>query len=136
MPLSEKGKSGKVYTYDLCKCVQWYIGRQSGGNDTNMEAERLRKITLEADLIQIQKDKLNDDLVAVQDVMDIVVAEYATVRGKVLALPTKVTPELVIVETDVEIMNILNLATRELLEELTLSEVKDDAEFIKKISGA
>ena len=134
MPQVEKGKSGKVYTYDLCKCVQWYVRRQSGGNDASLETERLRKLSLEADIIQIQKDKLNDELVAVQDVMDVVVNEYATVRGKVLALPTKVTPELAIVETDIEIMDILNLAVRELLDELTLDTGKDADEFITAIS--
>ena len=122
---------GGVYEYYLPEVFKWHANRRNS-TQQQMDEEKLRKLTLEADKLQLEKDIAEGRAVFIEDICDVVTKEFSTVRAKLLSLPTKCTPKIHISQNEAEIEKVLTKEVREILTELTLDQ-GTDADIIDRI---
>lgn len=83
-----------------------------------IEQARIEKLRVQTEREQLRLDKERGELVPIEDVLDIVTQQYASLRAHLLAIPQKASP-LVVGRTDVrEIEDTLTRYIKEALEEL------------------
>ena len=91
-----KTKSGR-YEFFLDEVQSWMDGRGKETTEVKVDlnAEKLRKVKLDADLAQLKYEKELGLLVPIEDVATVVETEYATIKTHLLALPNSLAPTLV-----------------------------------------
>jgi phage terminase Nu1 subunit (DNA packaging protein) len=99
MPREKRGQ------YDLTRCTHWYVrylqsalektGQRSDGTNLSERDERVRLLSAEADLKEIQLAKERGQLVTIVDVEKEMSELVLTTKARVLAVPPRVAPELV-----------------------------------------
>jgi predicted transcriptional regulator len=93
-------------------------------NLDKIKAQQLRYETARANRIEIQNAKLRGELVAIEDVAEVVEAEYGAVKAALKALPYKCAGELAAINNPVEIKSRLEAMIEEILTELCAEEFK------------
>ena len=111
--------------YDIEACRIAYIsnlrevaaGRAANGS-LDLAEERARLAKEQADAKEMENDILRGDLVYIADVADSVEKQFAKVRSKMLAVPTKAAPEAVACATTKEVQVLLEKHITEALNDL------------------
>lgn len=95
---------------------------QPGENDSfDLTAERARLAHHQANAAGLQERKLRGELIEIEECADIIGQDYANVRARLLAIPSRAAPELLGLCTTA-IRARLDDLVREVLEELSADE--------------
>lgn len=113
-------KDGKSITYQSRDALL----RVFELNLDKVKAEQLRYETARANRIELQNAKLRGEVVAIEDVAEVVEAEYGAVRAALRALPYKCANELAAIDSPIEIKSRLEAMIEEILTELCSEEFK------------
>lgn len=122
LPVHTKGKQGKAALYDLEACEQWVQENFRQEESGTLADAKLRKLTAEAALAEIELERERGRLVEIDEVARQVTAMLTNVRAKLLALPTKTSGLVLGLQTQREIKEVLDDAVREALDELASAE--------------
>jgi phage terminase Nu1 subunit (DNA packaging protein) len=112
MPL--EGMDGKENQYDLTKCVEWYVKRRVG-NDLQYEKTRLTKA--QANKTELEGKLLERELLRADNVKNVWVSQIIAFRSRVLAMPTKLAPDILQATSLTEAKGIIADALEEALKE-------------------
>jgi len=107
--------------YDLGECVKNYVAYIKAGSveSGDLEDEKLRKLTAEATLKELELEAKRGELVPVVDVQKSWGEIIQKVKQKLLFLPTKLAPEVVLLQDNNTAKAFLEEAIREVLVELS-----------------
>lgn len=93
---------------------------------------RSRKLAAEAEIAEMQRDKMRGDLVDISSVESVVAEEYGAVRSKLLALPGKLAPIIAIEADEITCRDLIERGITEALDELA----RDAGEIAAGIEAA
>ncbi|MBF0488760.1 MAG: hypothetical protein HQK98_11435 [Nitrospirae bacterium] len=94
--------------YPLYECLKWYLNHLSNNGDSPTIADqKLRKLTAEADLLEMEIAKAKNSLIDVEDVRRVIVETCLVLKNVFLGLPGRLAMDLA-AETDAAVVrNIL-----------------------------
>lgn len=92
MPRIE-GDTQKKATYSIKECVQWYLKYklEKAASNNALTAVKIRKMALEADMIELNKKEKLGELIAVASVVALWESIFAEFRTSILTIPKKIT---------------------------------------------
>lgn len=104
--------------------------------DEDIKRERIRKLQVEIKILEQRYLERRGELIPVDEILDVVEAQYRKVRAQLLSLPQKLAPTLA-VKTDVaEIDDIITDYVNDALSELVEDEVVPEAkEIVDDLDG-
>lgn len=106
-------KGARGIDLDACRLaeLEYWRGRATGqvSGDLDAQVERARLLHFQANKAEMEAKQLAGSLIPIEQVADVVGEEYANVRAKLLAIPTKAAPQVVGLST---------VATRAKLDEM------------------
>lgn len=127
---TSKVKGEKRYPWP--KCLHWYlahkvdaIAKRSDGKE--LDAQRLRKLTAEADLAELKAEQERGRLVAIDYMEQQTTTLLQRLRAKLLNAPSKHAPAMVGLRTMHEAQSRLELAFAEVM--TALAETGEDPEL-------
>ena len=109
-----EGTDGKENVYDLPQCVEWYVKRRVG-NDLQYEKTRLTKA--QANKTELEGKLLERELLRADNVKNVWVSQIVAFRSRVLAMPTKLAPDILQATSLTEAKGIIADALEEALKE-------------------
>lgn len=116
---AEEGSSGKLYRLaDVLQAMA--TAAVADQRPADFEDAKTRKMTADAVLAEIEVAKVRGQVVDVDVMAKAVAGDYALVRARLLALPTKLTPLVVPMTDPAEVRDTIERAVAEALEELTV----------------
>jgi len=123
-PYVQKGHKGKPWLFNVATVVQWkeQQARDSviGNNDAvDLDEARRRKVSAEAAIAELNLQQLRGELIEVEAVAQAVADEYSNVRQRLLAMPTKLAPQVIPVDSIPEAEALIQEFIHEAIEELT-----------------
>jgi len=109
--------------FTLSECIFNYVGRLKARKKKNspgemFEGARAKKMVASAQIEELELKRKQGELVPIQDVVDIVKAEYAIVRQRLFSIPNKIAFDIFACETPQEAQEIINKHLNEALDEL------------------
>jgi len=127
-PFLSKGNLSRKWIFSSADVTKWredQIAQQALGDVSSLDIDeaRRRKLAAEAALTELDLSHRRGELIEVELIADLVGDEYANVRAKILALPTKLAPLLLGVASLAEARGIIEAGIIEALEELTADEI-------------
>jgi phage terminase Nu1 subunit (DNA packaging protein) len=127
-PFISKGSGGRKWVFSSAAVTAWredQIAQQALGDVTSLDIDeaRRRKLAAEAALTELDLSHRRGELIEIEYIADLVGDEYANVRAKILALPTKLAPLLLGLTSLTEVRGIIETGIIEALEELTADEI-------------
>ena len=93
---------------------------------------RSRKLAAEAEIAEMQRDRMRGELVDISSVETVVAEEYGAVRSKLLALPGKLAPMVAIEADEITCRDLIERGITEALDELA----RDAGEIAAGIEAA
>ena len=129
-PRHERGR------YALVPVVRGYIHylRERAVNadvgPDELGKHRARKLKAEADQLEMRSGEMRGELIPVSEFHAMVTGAFARVRSKMLALPSKLAPIVVMEETAAKAESILRDAVCETLAELSSTRVTAGGELV------
>ncbi len=93
---------------------------------------RSRKLAAEAEIAEMQRDRMRGELVDISSVENVVAEEYGAVRSKLLALPGKLAPMVAIETDEITCRDLIERGITEALDELA----RDAGEIAAGIEAA
>jgi hypothetical protein len=114
--LTPVGRQGKAELYRMSDVVVALTpaGTQSG----TIDEARIRKITADAALAELQLERERGEVVRIEDVAKAIGDEYAAVRAKLLSIPTKLAPRIALEDGEAACRDLLAREITEALNEL------------------
>lgn len=131
MPVEKKGGKGVANQYNTAAVIEWLVAHKAGllpggGKARNHEDEKARKTTAEADLKEIELAERRGEVVPITHAVKEFAKRVAATRTKMLALPTKLAPVLVVMTDIEESRAAIEEVIREGLDELAREDGGDD----------
>ena len=111
-PMSRKGRVELYRLTDVLPCLI------AAPKPADLEDAKARKLTAEAELAEIELAKARAEVVVIAEVAKLVGEDYAAVRAKLLAIPSKLAPQMAIEPTEAGCRALLQRAINEALDEL------------------
>jgi len=120
-------KPVKKGQWDLDACRVAYIrhlrkvasGHQPEGGDLDLTGERA-KLTREHRIAQEMKNaETVGELVRIEDVLDLVGRDYSNLRTRLLSIPPKLAPEVILIDTTNDAKEVIEGAVKDALAELS-----------------
>ena len=102
--------------------------KTDGDLKEEVERARLRKLLLEADIIEIDRDERRGQLISVEEAIAEIEDGFTRVKTKLMALPDRLALEISGLNDPVEIREILADTVREALQELHTTITEDDGQ--------
>jgi len=125
-PYIQAGTRGRSYIFDLADVVNWRLERAGkkgrGGRPANMTEAKNRKEAAAAEKAELEVARLRGEVVPVADVVKIVDDEYSRVRARVLAMPAKLAPTLIGVESIPAAQKLIQAGCYDCLRELSTGD--------------
>ena len=123
-PFVSKGSPGKPWVFNSADVLSWredQVVMQAMGDTSSLDIEeaRRRKLAAEAALVELDLAKRRGEVIEIEEVAGVVGDDYANVRAKLLALPSKLAPQLIGIEDPAECKALIERGVSEALEELT-----------------
>lgn len=121
MPCLQEGSNNVPWQFDKEDVLVWFSNFRkvnTGNGDETYDEARTRKVIAEATLAELEVKRAIGQLVAVDDVADVVAAEYARVRAGLMNFSSKWAPQLVGMQSIEEVVQVLEKAVNEVLTEL------------------
>lgn len=106
-------------SYDINKVVPWYVNQLKGAKKTNEAQARARKLEAEAQLKELELRERSENLINVEDAVLEVGEIFSAIRSQMVALPSKVAPQLITCQTAGEAEGMLQKYVYQTLEELS-----------------
>lgn len=137
MPADE---STRPMTFVVNECIKWRetkIKEQADGSELKIEIDeaKRRKTLAEARRVEIEVEVRRGELVSVEQVGKEIENDYAKVKAKLTALPSKLAPILATVDTPNECKIYLEQAIHEALTELAAMDFEVDDDSKKRGRG-
>lgn len=121
--LSRRGAAGNQYeTKDVLAWID--AQRQSDEPVTDYNAERTRKVKIEADILALDKAQKQGKLIAADIVEESWIRLVCAFKAKMLAIPTKCAPAVVSATTFIEVEEILKVVIYDALSELSAENIE------------
>lgn len=106
MPAARVGGRATGNQYDTVLVIDWMLSRQAPiEQPTSMDEERLRKISLEADLLSLELEKENGKLVPAEEVAQGWARIVIAVRTALLSLPDRFQQMLTLADADRDLID-------------------------------
>lgn len=123
-PYITKGGPGKQWIFNSADVRLWREDQaiQQMVGDTSaldIDEARRRKLAAEAALVELDLAQRRGDVIEIEEVAGVVGDDYANVRAKLLALATKLAPQVLGIEDLAECKALIERGVAEALEELT-----------------
>jgi phage terminase Nu1 subunit (DNA packaging protein) len=126
IPRQERGR------YELVPVLSAYIKylrersvrSDSSGNPDDYSAQRTRLTKGRADLVEMEREQLSNQLIPAADVEQVLSNMVSTIRSRLLTIPTKTAPNVFAAESINECRDILKIEIHETLNELANVEVR------------
>lgn len=115
-----RGKASKAWYMRTAVNAMYTRG---SGESTEIKSQQARKAKEEADKLEMQNKQARRELLPATEVNTAQQAAFARVRARLLALPSKLSPVILGVESLVDIQDKLMAGVREVLEELSETQV-------------
>jgi len=117
-------KNPETRKYNLPKCVQEYIRykieEETGDTDAfNYDREKSEHESIKKDIAALRLRRIKGELHEARDVEAVISDMLVRFRGKILAIPTKLAPQLVGIIDARQAVDILHAELREALTELS-----------------
>lgn len=112
-------KNSKLYDVREAWPLILELGPDAKDQGQRLRDEQLREMTERADKLALQNAKLRGEVVAIEDVAAVVEGEYGAVKAALLALPSKCSSDLAVMESSIEIRTLLERLINEALSELS-----------------
>ena len=140
-PVVERGRQGREWVFDTADVADWLEQRAVAaveGQSVLMDIEeaRRRKLVAEAVMAEADADQRLAKLILVEDAEELFGAECATVRTRLLALPSNWAPAVHRCKTVAEVYSILEKAVIEALEDLSIDDPGTMAELAQQAAEA
>lgn len=123
MPVDEISVRGASNRYDTAAVIRWMIERETG-NDYSAQRTRLTKE--QADKTALDNRRLRGELVATSAVQAQLEREFGAIRSRLLAIPTKLSPQIITCKTLPEAQESLRTLVHECLTDLANFELRDE----------
>jgi hypothetical protein len=127
--LTPIGKDGRSVFYRLTDVLAKLDPAKA---PADADEARSRKLAAEAEIAEMQRDKMRGELVDISSVESVVAEEYAAVRSKLLALPGKLAPMVAIEADEIACRDLIERGVTEALDELA----RDAGEIAAGIEAA
>jgi hypothetical protein len=127
--LTPIGKDGRSAFYRLTDVLEKLSPAKA---PVDADDARTRKLAAEAEIAEMQRDKMRGELVDISSVESVVAEEYAAVRSKLLALPGKLAPMVAIEADEIACRDLIERGVTEALDELA----RDAGEIAAGIEAA
>ncbi len=129
--LKRPAKRGDPYQFDAGAVHEWRVARavraagggEEGGDGAALTAERARLARLQGDMQSMRNDEQRGQLLPRDEVTAAVQACFSLVRARLLALPTRAAPQVVLLKTMAEVKALLTELVYEALKELSETKV-------------
>lgn len=126
--VSLAGKKGESSQYDTEACILWIRNRELGDGDgevidRKVEEARLAKFKAAREELELQEKQ--GTLLSAAEVEETWTRILANFRAKLLALPSRLAPELADLTDPKEVQGFLKRAINETLEELSNTDVEE-----------
>lgn len=95
----------------------------AAGSPGDLADAELRKAAAEAELKELRLARERGELIAVDDLARLVEAEYVAVRSRLLAIPSKLAPEIAQIDNPTEVQALIAAEIHEALDELGRDEI-------------
>jgi len=121
-PVDEKGSKGRSSFYNTAAVARWReeqaaLAATGDTNAMDMDEARRRKVAAEAALAEMELATKRGEYVLVEEVGQIVEAEYSTIRANFLSMPGDIASDLEHMQS-AEIEELLATKVSEILNEL------------------
>lgn len=130
-PVVERGRRGKEWTFDTAAVADW-LEQQTVANlqgDTSglvMEEAKRRKTAAEAALAELELAKAREQVIEASEVEKAWADLILSFRAKMLSVPPKMAPVVIVAVNVAEVERLLDDAIREALSELARYGGGDD----------
>jgi len=126
-PVVERGRQGREWVFDTADVAGWLEQRAVAaveGQSVLMDIEeaRRRKLVAEAIMAEADADQRLGQLILVADAVEMFSAECATIRTRLLSIPSGWSPAVHRCKTVAEVYSVLERAVIEALEGLSIDE--------------
>lgn len=123
-PYVEKGSKARPWIFNTASVIAWredQAALNAVGDTASLDIDeaRRRKLAAEAAMVELDLSKRRGEVIEIEEVAGVVGDDYANVRAKLLALPTKLAPQLIGIEDPAECQALIERGVAEALEELT-----------------
>lgn len=123
-PYVSKGGPGRQWVFNSADVLSWredQVAQMALGDTKSLDIDeaRRRKLAAEAALVELDLAKRRGDVIEIEEVAGVVGDDYANVRAKLLALPSKLAPQIIGAVDAAECQALIERGVSEALEELT-----------------
>lgn len=124
MPIMEDGDNGKAYQINTSDAINWLINRSKARNqdkdrDADYDYDRARKMAVDADKAEMERDILRGQLVEVDLVAGLVADRLTGLRSRLLSLPAKYCVKLASQDTREACKETLEFGINDALKEIS-----------------
>ncbi len=127
--LTPIGKDGRSVFYRLTDVLAKLAPAKA---PADADEARSRKLAAEAEIAEMQRDRMRGELIDISSVENVVAEEYGAVRSKLLALPGKLAPMVAIEADEITCRDLIERGITEALDELA----RDAGEIAAGIEAA
>lgn len=126
MPIKETGgKKGKANNYDTAEVIGWMLLR-SNSTAQAIEKAKLRLVTAQAELEELKVQEKKEELIPLEKMQYILTTMLGKARAKILALPSRLAPQIANQKEPKRVEKILQGACHEVLNELAYDDLEPD----------
>ena len=124
MPIRKQGGRGVAHKFNAAEVIDWRIARATAKREEvssdvlDLEEARARKVAAEAESAELDLAARLGELVEVDTVAELVESAFATVRLRLLSVPSKVAPRIASIRSAAKCRRMLEDEFREALDEL------------------
>ena len=137
-PVEREGGKGATYQYNTKAVIEWRLqqaraDKRAGGTAGTLDEAKLRKETANAELAEIELAEKRAQVVPIDHVAKQFGKVLATVKARMLAIPTKAAPEAHIAKSEEEARALIEDFIRDAMTELVdyaanMEEITEEVE--------
>jgi terminase small subunit / prophage DNA-packing protein len=127
MPIKKAGERGQSNTYDTEKVIDWLLKRASD-SEGEMEKAKLRLIMAQAEMEELKVKEKKEELISLEKMKYLWANVLGSFRSRVLSIPTRLTPQIMIHKDPKKIERLIKDALYEALNELAEYDPESNSE--------
>ena len=139
-PVAQMVGPNKKWAFNLAQVVDWRMEQakkaaKGEAKSVDLDEAKRRKLVAEAEMAELDLEVRQGQLVEIEAVAKTVGDDYANMRAKLLSIPSKISPQLVGVESVTRIQSVLDKVVSEALEELISDKVYENESVDSSAGG-
>ena len=132
-PISKRGSRGVEWEFDLADVIRWRVDvavrEATGDGPSNMDAAKLRKMSAEAELAELELAKAVGDVAPIRDFERTTARLMSTIQTNVMNVPARAVLQLLGCTDETEFKTKMRAELTLALEQSAAAEVEiDDAD--------